>query len=271
MDRYVVIGNPVAHSLSPLIHARFAEQTGETLQYSRLEAPEDGFAAVAASFFEGGGRGANVTLPFKVDAYRWAASHSERASRAEAANFLAMRDGRVHADNTDGVGLVTDITVNLGVPMRGKAILVLGAGGAARGVLAPLLALKPRHLMVANRTAERARELARQFGGAGRVESSSLDLIPNERFDVVINATSTSTRGEPLELPAMLFREGVLAYDMAYGDAARPFLDRAARSGARTSDGLGMLVEQAAESFYLWRGKRPQTRAVLEELRARPR
>jgi shikimate dehydrogenase len=269
VDRYVVIGNPVAHSLSPEIHARFAEQMGERLEYGKLLAPLDAFARSASAFFEGGGRGANVTLPFKVEAFRWAASRSERASRAQAANFLMTTERGVHADNTDGAGLVADLTTHLAVTLEGSAILLLGAGGAARGVLAPLLACSPRTLVIANRTAGKARELANEFGALGPVEAAALDAIPRQRFDVVINATSTSTRGETLGVPALRWSAGMLAYDMAYGAAARAFLAPALAAGARASDGLGMLVEQAAESFFLWRGKRPGTREVLDHLRAR--
>lgn len=269
VDRYVVIGNPVAHSLSPEIHARFAAQTGERLEYGKLLAPVGAFAQSAGAFFEGGGRGANVTLPFKVDAFRWAASRSDRASRAQAANFLVATERGVHADNTDGAGLVADLTTHLGLRLQEAAILLLGAGGAARGVLAPLLACAPRALVVANRSAGKARELASEFGALGPVEAVALDAIPPRRFDLVINATSTSTRGETLAVPALKWSAGMLAYDMAYGAAARAFLAPALAAGARASDGLGMLVEQAAESFFLWRGKRPETRAVLDELRAR--
>jgi len=270
VDRYVVIGNPVAHSLSPEIHARFAEQTGERLDYSRLLVPHGRFTEYARNFFDEGGRGANVTLPFKVDAFRWATSHSARALRAEAANFLMQRAAdEIFADNTDGAGLVTDLATHLNVSLRGGSLLLLGAGGAARGVLAPLLACEPRALVIANRSADKARDLAREFRSLGPVEGVALDAIPGERFDVVINATSASTRAEPLEVAGLRWSEGMLAYDMAYGAAARPFLARAAAAGARASDGLGMLVEQAAESFFLWRGKRPETRTVLAELRAR--
>ncbi len=270
VDRYVVIGNPVAHSLSPEIHARFAEQGGERIEYSRLLVPPGRFVIHAEEFFDGGGRGANITLPFKVDAFHWATHHSERALRAGAANFLMRRERlEIFADNTDGAGLVADLTRNLGVELRGASILLLGAGGAARGVMAPLLAQSPRSLRVANRTAAKAEELVREFAGLGNIGATPLDAIPVETFDVVINATSTSTRGEVLDLGGLRWSPRTLAYDMAYGPAAKPFLARAASAGSRVSDGLGMLVEQAAESFALWRGKHPDTSPVLQSLRAR--
>src|SRR5687768_2685903 len=260
VDRYVVIGNPIAHSLSPEIHARFAEETGESIAYDRLLVPEGGFAASAREFFAAGGSGANVTLPFKVDAFHYAGARSERALRAEAANFLVQRSpGEIHADNTDGCGLVADLTGNLGVALHGASILLLGAGGAARGVVAPLLAERPARLAIANRTASRASELARRFASLGPVEAVLLEALPAAAFDIVINATSSSTRAEPLDARGLRWARGMLAYDMAYGAAAKPFLAGASARGARASDGLGMLVEQAAESFFLWRGKRPAT------------
>jgi shikimate dehydrogenase len=269
LDRYVVIGNPVSHSLSPAIHARFAAQCGEAIEYSTLLVPAGEFARDAARFFDDGGAGANVTLPFKIDAFRFARAASERARLAGAANFLARRDGVIAADNTDGAGLVADLTRNLKQSLRDRTILLLGAGGAARGVMGPLLAEKPARLIVANRTAERARELAKLFAAHGEIEAVTLQSIPETGYDLVVNATSTSTRGEPLEMRWEIVRGGVLAYDMAYGPAARCFLDSAAARGARVSDGLGMLVEQAAESFRLWRGRSPDTGPVLAEMRAR--
>src|SRR5688572_11255723 len=270
MDRYAVFGNPVSHSLSPRIHARFAQLMGEPIEYTTVLASVDGFAQAAREFFSAGGRGCNVTLPFKVDAYEFAASRSERAMLAGAANFLVARDGVVHADNTDGAGLIADLETNLGVSLRDAQVLLLGAGGAARGVVAPLLARRPRRLVLANRTEAKARDLARHFAGRGAIEGASLAAIPDARFDIVINATSTSTRGEALALPAHAIARDALPSDMAYGAPAESFLERARAAGARASDGLGMLVEQAAESYALWRGRRPPTAAVLAELRVRP-
>jgi shikimate dehydrogenase len=268
MDRYVVIGNPIAHSLSPEIHARFAEQTGESIRYDRMLVEPGGFARGAREFFAGGGRGANVTLPFKVDAFELADEKSERAARAGAANFLMTRGGRLFADNTDGAGLVVDLEGNLGFDVRGKRVLLLGAGGAARGVVAPLLERAPARLLIANRTPDRARALAQRFATLGRVEACALDAIAGGPFDLVLNATSTSTRGETLALPPDALAPATLAYDLAYGPGARAFVERAKGQGARAADGLGMLVEQAAESFMLWRGKRPQTAPVVAALRA---
>lgn len=270
MDRYVVIGNPVSHSLSPAIHARFAKQTGEAIEYSTLAVPEGEFALFARRFFDEGGKGANVTLPFKMDAFRWADARTPRAEIAGAANFLMARSGRLEADNTDGAGLVADLAVNLRRDLGASAILVLGAGGAARGVLAPLLEAMPRRVVIANRTLARARELAERFAALGPVEAASLAAIPREDFDLILNATSASTRGETLALPRGAMRAGALAYDMAYGPAARPFVEGARALGLEAIDGLGMLVEQAAESFRLWRGVRPETAPVLAQLRARP-
>ena len=268
VDRYVVIGNPVAHSLSPEIHARFAESTGERLRYERLLVPQGEFAPHAQRFFDGGGAGANVTLPFKQDALAFAQRASERARLAGAANFLARREGAIEADNTDGAGLLADLRQQ-GVRLEGARVLLVGAGGAARGVIAPLLDARPLRLDIANRTAARAESLAAHFAALGAVRGLALEAIPAEPYDVVINATSTSTHGEMLALPPNVLAPGVFAYDMAYGPAARAFVERATKAGARASDGLGMLVEQAAESFFLWRGARPATAPVLAALRAR--
>lgn len=266
MDRYAVIGNPVAHSRSPEIHAQFARETGDTIAYERLLAPVGEFARVARDFFAAGGRGANVTLPFKADAFELADSRSERARLAGAANWLESRDGRIAADNTDGAGLVADLVSNLGLALEGRRILLVGAGGAARGVVAPLLAEHPARLVIANRTKARAVELAGRFASLGPVEGLGLEEIDGG-FDLVVNATSSSTHGERLSLPRGVLREGVVAYDMAYGPSARAFLEEARAAGARAEDGLGMLVEQAAESFRLWRARRPRTGPVLAALR----
>ena len=270
MDRYAVFGNPVGHSLSPRIHARFGELTGDPVEYTAIAAPIGEFAKSAREFFAAGGRGGNVTLPFKIDAFEMAAHRSERAALAGAANFLHVREDGIHADNTDGAGLVADLERNHQVRIEGARLLLLGAGGAARGVIAPLLAGKPRLLAIANRTETTALELAMRFSYLGPIVGSSLERITLGGFDVIVNATSTSTHGARLELPAHVFRSGGLAYDMAYGPSAQPFLDYARSLGAlKATDGLGMLVEQAAESFFLWRGKRPPTGPVLAELRAR--
>jgi shikimate dehydrogenase len=271
MDRYAVIGNPISHSLSPAIHSLFAKAEGASVSYSAMLVPLGEFAAHARRFFAEGGSGANVTLPFKVDAFEAADVASDRAALAGAANFLALRDGRLHADNTDGAGLIADLTRNLVLDLRGKRLLLLGAGGAARGVIAPLLAAAPRSLVIANRSVERARELADRFAAHGAIEAAALDAIPGGAFDVVLNATSSGTRGEELAIAPHVLAPGTLAYDLAYGASARPFIAQAQSRGARACDGLGMLVEQAAESWLMWRGARPATRPVLEELRARLR
>jgi len=268
MDRYVVIGNPIAHSLSPDIHAVFAREMGERISYERMLVPPGEFAAHANRFFKEGGLGANVTLPFKVDAFQFASRPSKRARLAGAANFLAVKDDAIVADNTDGAGLVEDLTRNLGFDISGARILLLGAGGAARGVIGPLLALEPSLLVIANRTLERATELARKFRSRGAVKACGLDDLPWDST-LVINATSSSTKGEPLALPDALLHRDVLAYDMAYGAGAKAFVERARAAGARAADGLGMLVEQAAESYFLWRGRRPETAPVIAELRKR--
>lgn len=268
MDRYAVIGNPIAHSLSPQIHRRFAEQTGEAIAYEALLAPVDGFRECVTRFFAQGARGANVTLPFKVEAFELAHEASDRARLAGAANFLAADGARIRADNTDGAGLVRDLAHNVGLPLAGARVLLLGAGGAARGVVAPLLESGVARIVIANRTLARAEELARQFAHLGEVRACALESIPESRYDLVVNATSTSTHGTMLALPRELLHAGVLAYDMAYGEKARGFVQHARESGARACDGLGMLVEQAAESFELWRGIRPLTAPVLAELRA---
>ncbi|MEW9899427.1 shikimate dehydrogenase [Chitinivorax sp. PXF-14] len=267
-DRYVVIGNPVAHSKSPLIHAAFAKQTGEDVQYDRLLAPVDGFDSAVFELIQSGAKGANVTVPFKQDAWRLASRLSERAKLAEAVNTLSFAGGEIVGDNTDGVGLTRDITANLGVPLAGRRILLLGAGGAARGVLLPLLSYHPAMLVVANRTADKAMQLARQFAAYGEVAASGYAELGEQAFDVVINATSASLSDALPPVPASAFAAGSLAYDMMYGKGLTPFLQFAqAHGAARLADGLGMLVEQAAESFRIWRGVEPRTAALLSLLR----
>jgi shikimate dehydrogenase len=271
-DRYAVVGNPVAHSKSPEIHAAFARQSAQDIEYSKLLAPLDGFRSTIESFRAAGGRGVNVTVPFKLEAFDVADDASARAKDAQAANVLHFDKGRVRADNTDGAGLVRDIVHNLGFQLAGKRVLLLGAGGAAQGVLAPLLEHGPRILTIANRTVEKALRLAETFRhkpAAAMSVLSGLGLgeLSGHHFDLVINATSSSLHGELPPLPADAFAAGALAYDMMYGSTPTPFLAFAAAHGAKTSDGLGMLVEQAAESFLLWRGVRPATAQVIALLR----
>ena len=276
-DRYAVFGNPIGHSRSPAIHAAFARQTGQDLSYEAILAPLDEFPATVVRFKAEGGRGANVTVPFKFEAFLLANEHSDRAAMARAVNTLSFENGRIVGDNTDGVGLVRDIRDNLDTPIAGRRVLVLGAGGAAFGVLLPLLIELPSRLVISNRTIVKAEEAATILSGIiGRAEwrsdkpvevvAKSFDDLVGESFDIVINATSASLKGESLPLPADLFADGALAYDMMYGRDT-PFLAFARRHGARCADGLGMLVEQAAEAFFLWRGIRPETAPVIAMLR----
>jgi len=269
-DRYVLFGNPVEHSPSPRVHAAFAAQTGQDMAYDRLLVPLGEFAAAASAFFAEGGRGGNVTLPFKTDAYRFASRLTERARRAGAVNTLAREsDGGVLGDNTDGVGLVRDLTINLDWAIAGRRVLVLGAGGATRGALGPLLEQRPALLHIANRTAEKAIELAREFAEQGSVTGSGYPELGKEApFELLINATSASLSGEVPPVPPRALGTLCAAYDMMYGATPTPFLRWAAEQGvAALADGLGMLVEQAAESFALWRGVRPQTAPVIGLIR----
>ena len=271
-DRYAVVGNPIAHSRSPEIHAAFARETGQDMRYSKLLAPLDGFRSTIESFRAAGGKGVNVTVPFKLEAFELAGELSQHARDAGAANFLRFDNGCIHADNTDGIGLTRDIAHNLGFGLTGKRVLLMGAGGAAQGVLAPLLEYGPLMLTIANRTVDKALHLAERFRHRPAAASSVLcglgfGELAGHHFDLIINATSTSLNGELAPLPADAFAAGALAYDMMYGKTPTPFLAFAAAHGAKTSDGLGMLVEQAAESFLLWRGVRPETAPVLALLR----
>ncbi len=265
-DRYAVIGNPVAHSESPWIHARFARATGQDIEYLRIEAPRDGFAPALQEFRAAGGRGANVTLPFKEEALRRCASLSTRARAAGTANTLRFDEGGIWGDNTDGAGLMRDLVVNLGRRIAGARVLLAGAGGAAQGVLGALLEAGVARIVIANRTVARAVALAARHPGAP-LAACGYGELAGESFDLVINATSAGLEGAALPLPAGVFARGALAYDMVYGRHT-PFLAAARAAGAAAHDGSGMLVEQAAESFLAWRGVRPDTAPVLAELRA---
>lgn len=266
-DRYAVIGNPIAHSKSPRIHAAFARQTAQDLDYRAILAPLDGFAAAVAQFIAGGGRGMNVTLPFKLEAFALADRHTARAEAAGAVNTLKFDQGEIIGDNTDGAGLVADLLRNIGCPLAGKRLLLLGASGAARGVILPLLEQSPASLTIANRTASRAAQLRDAFAGHGKLAARTFAELAGNQFDVLINATSASLAGAAPAIPPELYAPGSTAYDMMYGRGLTPFLAAAQAQGAgRLADGLGMLVEQAAESFLLWRGVRPDTRPVLAEL-----
>lgn len=265
-DRYCVFGNPVSHSKSPAIHAAFAAQTGDAIEYTAIEAPLDDFAGAWQRFIADGGRGANVTVPFKEEAFRLCATLSQRAQRAGAVNTLLLgKNGLTYGDTTDGIGLVRDLKHH-GVKLAGVKILVLGAGGAVRGILEPLLAEGPASLLVANRTAAKAEALAEDFRKLGVIEGGGFDAVDGA-FDLVINGTSASLAGDLPPLPDSLFAEGATAYDMMYGAERTVFLRWSEERGAHCLDGLGMLVEQAAESFFQWRSKRPDTAPVLEMLR----
>ena len=270
-DQYGVIGHPVAHSWSPFIHGLFARQTGEAVLYRLHDVPPADFRNYVLDFFSRGGRGLNVTVPHKVAAAELANELTPRAQRAGAVNTLALkRDNRLLGDNTDGAGLVHDLRDNLGMDMRRRRVLLVGAGGATRGVLAPLLVLQPAELVVANRTPARAASLAADFADLGPIRGGGFDAIGADSYDLVINATSASLSGEVPDIPASVIGAGTVCYDMAYSRHATPFLKWAQEHGcARAVQGWGMLVEQAAESFHLWRGVRPQTAPVLAALQER--
>jgi len=268
-DRYAVMGNPIAHSLSPQIHAQFAKQTGQDIAYEALLATEDGFAQAVADFKQAGGKGLNVTVPFKQEAWSLADELSERAQRAGAVNTLSLDGEQIIGDNTDGVGLLRDLIVNHDVTLKDKKILILGAGGAVRGVLVPLLKEGPIEIRIANRTKSRALELADDFGDLGTVTGCGFDELDGYEPDIVINGTAAGLKGEVPPVPEALFESEPVAYDMMYGkDAPTAFEAWAEACGASLSvDGLGMLVEQAAESFFIWRDVRPDTRPVIESMR----
>lgn len=272
-DRYVVLGNPVEHSRSPWIHTRFAELTGEPMAYGKQLVALDGFASALAALRQQGVKGCNVTVPFKFEAFAAATRHTQRAELAGACNTLAFQGDEVLGDNTDGVGLVRDITVNAGVPLCGARVLLLGAGGAAAGVLGPLLDERPRELVVCNRTAAKAQALVASHAAHAKNQKCELSAQHSQAiegvFDVILNATASSLGGGDVPAPDSVLRPGALAVDLMYGPAAQPFLAWAARHGATGRDGLGMLVEQAAAAFELWRGVRPPGAQVLAELATR--
>jgi len=266
-DRYCVIGNPIAHSKSPLIHAAFAAAMGQDLIYERCLAPLDGFEATVRGLVDQGYRGANVTVPFKLEAARLATRLEPRAQAAGAVNTLIFANGEIVGDNTDGPGLVADIVRNAGVALKDKRILLLGAGGAARGALLPLLLQAPRQIVIANRTLATAERLVQDFSKhADKLAVSGFAEVEGS-FDVVINATSASLASDVPPVPPTVFHPGTLALDMMYGNKPTVFMDFATLHGASVRDGLGMLVEQAAEAFALWRGVRPDTAAVLTSMR----
>jgi shikimate dehydrogenase len=270
-DHYCVMGHPIAHSRSPWIHTRFAELTGQHLHYDRREIPLDHFDRSVRAFISDGGLGCNVTVPFKFEAAKLATQTSERGLLAQACNVLTFKSGQILGDNTDGIGLVDDIERNAGLSLKGLRLLLIGAGGAAAGVLGPLLQAGPKHISVANRTLHKASELVARHMALAAQHSTELQAHTlhgfEAPFDVIINATATSLSGASVPVAARALKPGALAYDMMYGPGAQGFMDWAQAHGAVPRDGLGMLVEQAAEAFLIWRGVRPPSGQVLAELR----
>jgi shikimate dehydrogenase len=275
LDRYAVIGNPIAHSKSPDIHAAFAAATNQSMSYERLLAPLENFRTTLDAFRQSGAlgskgyiesdvKGCNITVPFKLDAFNYATELSDRARRAGAVNTLGFDGARIWGDNTDGVGLVRDIENNLGVAIRDSRVLLMGAGGAARGVAGALADAKPATLAITNRTLSKAEEIAQH---EPTMKALSVESLSKHQFDIIINATSASLSGDLPAVPRSAFAQDCFAYDMMYRREPTPFMQLAADAGARTADGLGMLVEQAAEAFWLWRGVRPATAAVLTTMK----
>lgn len=267
-DKYAVIGNPIAHSKSPLIHQAFAKQTAQDISYERILAPLDGFAATINTLLAQGYKGVNVTVPFKFEAFQLCHALTKQASLAGAVNTMKMTEHGIWGNNTDGDGLIRDITHNLKVTIQGKRVLLLGAGGAAEGVFQPLLAEKPALLVVANRTLDKAEKIvSKSHDKAEQCSASTFEDLKQQVFDIIINATSTGLTNVALPIPDTIFAEHCLAYDMMYGRET-PFMQQARANGAHVADGLGMLVEQAAEAFNYWRSVRPETQAVIEMVRA---
>jgi len=269
IDRYAVFGNPVAHSKSPQIHKLFAEQTKQSLFYTAELAEIGQFDQAVKQFIQNNGKGLNVTVPFKEDAWQCAAEHSERARRAGAVNTLMVqKDGGLYGDTTDGVGLVRDLIQNHNIQIKAKDILIIGAGGAVRGVLEAILEQQPASLLISNRTKQKAVQLAKDFSDLGYVSGCGLNEVEGSNFDIVINGTSASLQGDRPPLPDSIFRKNSCSYDMMYAAQATPFMLWSIDNGAeKVFDGLGMLVEQAAESFYIWRNVRPQTNPVIQHIR----
>ena len=270
IDRYAVLGNPVAHSKSPRIHTLFASQTDQQLQYEAIRVESGKLADAVGDFQTRGGKGLNITVPLKEEAWMLANTRSGRAERAGAVNTLVLNQSGEHfGDNTDGTGLLRDLLHNHDITLQNKRLLLVGAGGAARGVIEPLLLEKPSLLVIANRTAEKAVTLARLFCDLGHTEGCGLDDVAGQSFDLIINATAASLAGQVPALPDDVVTKDSRCYDMMYGDKPTAFMDWAQQRGAaRCMDGLGMLVEQAAESFFLWRSVRPETGPVIRALRS---
>jgi len=268
VDDYAVMGNPIAHSKSPSIHTLFAEQTQQSILYTAIHVDLEGFKQAVGNFTAAGGKGLNITVPFKQEAWNLVTERSERAERAGAVNTIKVEDDHLFGDNTDGVGLVNDLTINHSIELKNKKILLMGAGGAARGVLIPLLKQNPTSLFVANRTPDRAKDLASDFSDAGNISGGGYDAISDLTFDVVINATAASLQGDLPPLPDALLNDNACCYDMMYAAKPTPFMIWATEHNAtKVLDGLGMLVEQAAESFNIWRDVKPETKLVIEKLR----
>jgi len=269
LDRYAVFGNPIKHSKSPQIHSLFAKQTNQPLSYTAELAEPGQFDQAVANFIEHHGKGLNITVPFKEDAWSCAKQHSERARRAKAVNTLVLQqDGTLYGDTTDGVGLVRDLTQNHNIELSDKDILIVGAGGAVRGVLEAILEKKPASVLVTNRTKQKAVQLAEDFSDLGNISGCGLDEVDERDFDIVINGTSASLKGDLPPLPKTIFRKNSCSYDMMYAATATPFMLWSTENNAsQVFDGLGMLVEQAAESFFIWRDVRPETRSVIKQIR----
>jgi shikimate dehydrogenase len=267
-DRYAVFGHPIKHSKSPRIHRLFAEQTGQTLEYTAQDVPAEQFLSAVTRFFAEGGKGLNCTLPLKELAWDYADHKTERAQLSKAVNTLAlMEDGSILGDNTDGHGLITDLITNHAISLSGIRILILGAGGASRGIIAPLLDQSPKTVVIANRTVERAIMLAAEFNGKGSITGCGFEALTNQQFDLILNATSASLSGQLPPLPGNLLSAGGNCYDLAYGNEPTAFVRWGlANHAGKSLDGLGMLVEQAAEAFFIWRGVRPKTQPVIELL-----
>ena len=269
-DEYAVMGNPITHSKSPMIHSLFAKQTSQRIHYSAIQVDPGGFEQAVGNFFANGGKGLNVTVPFKQEAWALSSVRSERAELAGAVNTLLLDDSNaIHGDNTDGVGLVNDIVSNCNFAIGGCRVLLIGAGGAARGVIAPLLGQSPAQLAIANRSIGKAVELAQHFAHLGTIEAFSFDALHTlPQIDLVINATSASLSDQALPIPPSLIEHAALSYDMMYGAKPTAFMQKCSEQGAKSvKDGLGMLVEQAAESFFIWRGVRPDTQPVIDAVR----
>ena len=268
VDRYAVMGNPIEHSRSPRIHSLFAEQTGQAIEYTAIQVDIGGFRQAVGNFSASGAKGLNITVPFKEEAWALVNDRSPRAEQAGAVNTIKIEGNQSYGDNTDGIGLVNDLQNNLSYELRDKRILIMGAGGAARGIIAPILEQQPELMVIANRTPDKAAALASHFGELGKVQGGGYGQLAGLRFDIVLNATAASLKGEVPDLPEDLLADNALCYDLMYGAKPTAFLAWAAdHDASQISDGLGMLVEQAAESFYIWRGVRPDTQPVIQAIR----